>query len=209
MSDFYIEGFDYDGEWPRALREGRVLIEEYRDILGQQIYSPRIDRDQQQLDAAKREIDELRYIKMRMLFALFGINPRKLGLAAAWEQLIDALLTQHVPGFRVVYKPPPPVKENTRKKYTELEWARLVVGVDRAMRENAAVGKDTTIAAAVETALEAGYFGELAYMNGKGNRTRMGAGSMVSRCKEAMGRWKDVPLEQRAIGPAPYAGIAR
>jgi hypothetical protein len=196
MSDFYIEGHDYDEEWQRDFREGRRLLEKYPDILGPPIY---IDM-RLPADLRQQQWDKQAHSKLRLLFALFGINPQKLGPAIAKEQLADALILQ-LPGFRTTLEPPasPRAKKarGAPKKYTDIECARIVMIVGKAMKEIAAEGRRPSILAALERELEKGDLGGLALKFDL--KTKMDAKSMKPRYDELKKIWINLPANKELL----------
>jgi hypothetical protein len=160
MRDYYIEGHDYDEEYS-ALREGRHHLAEYPDFLGQPIYlDPRwLTADPQQTAELQQQFDKLVYAKMCGFFVLFGINPRK---PDAWEQLAHAFFFQ-LPGLQITLEPPasPRAKKGrgANKKYADVECARIVMIVGKAMKEIVAEGGKPSILEALRRELKGRFDG--------------------------------------------------
>ena len=207
MSDYYLEGHDYDEEWS-DLREGRRHLAEYPDFLGERIYlDPKwLAEDPQQTAEVQQQIDKLLYSKVCGFFVLFGIDPRKPG---AWEKLAQALLLQ-LPGFQITLEPPAKKKgRGAPKKYTDVECARMVMIVGMALKEIAAEGGKPSILAAMERELKKGDLGGLALK--RDGKTKMDAPSLKSRYDEMKRVWINLPankemLKDRCNTPEALAG---
>ena len=156
MRDYYVEGCDYDEEWS-DLREGRHHLAEYPGFLGEPIYlDPRwLTANPQEMAELQQQIDKLVHRKMCGFFALFGIDPRK---PDAWEKLAHAFFFQ-LPGLQITVEPPAKAKKKGRgapKKYTDVECARMVMIVGKAMKEIVAEGGRPSILEALRRELEKG-----------------------------------------------------
>ena len=125
-------------------------------------------------------------------FALFGIDPRKPG---AWEQLAHAFFFQ-LPGLQITVEPPAKAKKGrgAPKKYNDVECARMVMIVGKALKEIAAEGGKPSILAALKRELKKGDLEGLARK--RDGKTKMDAESMKSRYDEMKKIWINSPVNK-------------
>ena len=159
-------------ELKRAWREGEMAIS-YPDALLEPIYidpemwpPARRSNEKVQRLATKAQIDyearilEIANIKWNALFWIYGIETESGREAEAWEALTRALVSQHVPGFKVTNDPNATGRSSQRKKPgrpktipngVELNRSLAILKKQSELQEN---GKSASVSNAIRLLLE-------------------------------------------------------